>query len=192
MTPVFLWIIIGWIWNGTQKEGCCIKYRLPFAVVCSCIIDTLLSLFVAGAVGFLFLLFGLIANFLIMTIIGAVVLVWYLLWMPFSTLRQIQKDADIIGNLRMEEIIDAAQHSQTNSRRSLIHRVLAGMEKELQVREAKEAAVSDEEPFETAEESDSTQELDEFVEPDDDFIIYDTEINMDHFRDPKDDHSERK
>ena len=107
--------------------------------------------------------FGLIANFLIMTIIGAVVLVWYLLWMPFSTLRQIQKDADIIGNLRMEEIIDAAQHSQTNSRRSLIHRVLAGMEKELQVREAKEAAVSDEEPFETAEESDSTQELDEFV-----------------------------
>lgn len=119
-------------------------------------------------------------------------LVWYLLWMPFSTLRQIQKDADIIGNLRMEEIIDAAQHSQTNSRRSLIHRVLAGMEKELQVREAKEAAVSDEESSETAEESDSTQELDEFVEPDDDFIIYDTEINMDHFRDPKDDHSERK
>lgn len=105
------------------------KRKYPFSFLLSGFMQGLLLNVVAGAVGLCFLVFGFLASFSVLTIIGALVLVFFLVMSVVLPVRLFREASKQITVAEWEEILDAVFDSEEKNVLSSYRRVLTAIEK---------------------------------------------------------------
>ena len=109
-----------------------IKRNLPFPLLLSGVLQSFLFNIVAGGVGLCFLVFGVVADWIVLTVVGVLVLVFYILASVRNPIRTLSKPSEEIGETEFDEIVDAVLHGEKKFSFSLYKRVVFALEDRIQ------------------------------------------------------------
>ncbi len=109
-----------------------IKRNLPFPLLLSGVLQSFLFNLVAGIVGVCFLVFGIVADWIVLTIVGVLALMFYVLVSVRNPIRTLFKLSEEVGETEFDEIVDAALHNEKKPGLSLYKRVVFALEDRIQ------------------------------------------------------------
>ena len=114
------------------------KRNLPFPVLLSGVLQSFLFNMVVGIVGLCFLVFGFVADWMILKILGALILAFYILLSILNPIRTVVRLSREISEVEFDEVIDAAIHGEKKAGLSLYKRVVFALEDKIQQKNPQE------------------------------------------------------
>lgn len=102
------------------------------------VLQSFLFNMVVGIVGICFLVFGFVADWMILKILGALILGGYILLSILNPIRTVARLSREISEVEFDEVIDAAIHGEKKAGLSLYKRVVFALEDKIQQKNPQE------------------------------------------------------
>lgn len=112
-----------------------IKRKLPFPLLLSGVLQSFLFNIVVGIVGLCFLVFGFVADWIVLTIVGALAIAFYILISVRNPIRTLSKLSEEAGETEFDKTVDAVLHGEKKPGLSLYKRAVFALEDTIRQRD---------------------------------------------------------